>query len=80
MNVRFLDLTMRLLAPDGDDDHFVEWQAEVGFVDSWKPTFPVLLGQAGFLDQFTVTMSHHARVTAVEGVDTFDERFGTLLA
>lgn len=80
VNVRFLDLTLRLLAPNGDDEQYVEWQAEVGFFDAWKPTFPMILGQAGFLDEFTVTMSHHARVTAVEERDAFDARFGVVLA
>lgn len=80
VNVRFLDLSLRLLAPDGDDEHFIEWQTEIGFVDSWKPTFPAILGQSGFLDEFTVTMSHHTRVTAIEELAVFDRRFGVLLA
>jgi hypothetical protein len=39
---RFVDMQMRLLAPDGDDSHYVEWEAEVGFFKEWKPTFTVL--------------------------------------
>jgi hypothetical protein len=80
VKVRFVDLRIRLLAPDGDDDHFQEWETEVGFFDNWKPTFTVLLGQVGFLDQFTVTMSQLAKLTAVEPAPTFDERFGVPLA
>lgn len=76
VKVRFVDIRLRLLAPDGDDNHYIEWEAEVGFFDQWKPTFTVLLGQVGFLDQFTVTMSQFAQQTAVEPRETFDQRFG----
>lgn len=76
VKTRFVDMRVRLLAPDGDDDHFVEYETEVGFFDNWKPTFTILLGQVGFLDQFTVTMSQFAKLTAVEPVETFDDRFG----
>ena len=80
VKARFLDVRMRLFAPDGDDDDFVEWETEVGFLAHWKPTFTILLGQVGFLDAFTVTMSQHTRLTAVENVETFDARFGVQLA
>jgi hypothetical protein len=76
VKVRFADLQMRLLAPGGTDDQYVQWEAEVGFVDQWKPTFPMLLGQHGFFDQFTVTMSHFAFQTAIEPRAVFDERYG----
>jgi len=36
----------------------------------------MLVGQAGFFDQFTVTMSRFALQTAVEPVEAFDGRFG----
>jgi hypothetical protein len=73
--VRFLDLGLRLHAPDGTDEDVVEWEAEVGFVHRWRPTWPVILGQFGFLDRFTVTMSRQARRIAVEDWDAFDRRF-----
>jgi hypothetical protein len=76
VEVRFSDLTLRLHPPDGDDDEFVEWQAEVGFVDHWRPTWPILVGQVGFLDKFTVSMSRLAQQVAVEAHDEFDTRFG----
>jgi len=76
IKVRFADVRMRLLAPGGTDDDFIEWETEVGFVNNWRPTFPMILGQRGFLDQFTVTMSNFARQTAVEAPSSFDERFG----
>ena len=80
VKTRFLDMRLRLYAPDGKDEHYVEWETEVGFFDHWKPTFTVLVGQVGFLDQFTVTMSQFARQTAVEPRGHFDERFGVPLA
>lgn len=80
MKTRFVDMRLRLLAPDGSDEHFVEFDTEIGFFDNWKPTFTVLLGQVGFMDQFTVTMSQYAKQTAVEPVEYFDERFGVPLA
>ncbi|EGD45064.1 hypothetical protein NBCG_00600 [Nocardioidaceae bacterium Broad-1] len=76
VNVRFVDLRVRLIAPGGTDEEFVEWPTEVGFFDQWKPTFPMILGQRGFLDQFTVTMSQFSQATAVEARETFDDRFG----
>ena len=80
VKVRFADLSIRLLAPGGTDDDFIEWTAEVGFVNHWRPTFAVILGQRGFFDQFTVSMSSFARQTAVEQRESFDERFGVSLA
>lgn len=59
----------------GRQDH-VEWQAEVGFVRHWKPTWPILLGQVGFLDHFTVTMNRQSQRLAVEDWNAFDNRFG----
>jgi len=76
VRVWFSDLTIRLLPPDGGDDEFVEWHAEVGFVDQWRPTWPILVGQVGFLDRFTVTMSRLAQQVAVEDADELDRRFG----
>ncbi len=74
--VRFSDLTLRLHPPDGGDDEYVEWQAEVGFVDHWRPTWPILLGQVGFFNRFTVTMSRLARQIAVDSDAEFDRRYG----
>lgn len=76
VSVRFVDLKVRLIAPGGTDEQFIEWDTEVGFLDQWKPTFPMILGQRGFLDQFTVTMSQFSLMTAVEEREKFDERFG----
>lgn len=77
VTVEFADARLRLMAPsDAGDDVFVEWQAEVGFLHQWRPTWPMLVGQVGFFDQFTVTMSRFALQTAVEPTEMFDERFG----
>jgi hypothetical protein len=75
VRVRFVDLTLRLHAPTGGDDHYFEWQAEVGFIKHWKPTWPALVGQCGFLNEFTVTMSRHAQELAIEAGEVYDERF-----
>jgi hypothetical protein len=76
VKTRFVDLRVRLLAPGGTDEDFIEWEAEAGFLDFWRPTFPMLMGQDGFFDKFTVTMSNFALLTAVELPEVFDERFG----
>jgi len=81
VKVEFADACLRLMAPgNGGDDTFVEWQAEVGFLQQWRPTWPMLVGQVGFFDQFTITMSRFALHTAVEPVEVFDARFGVPLA
>lgn len=77
VEVRFVDLALRLYAPTGADEDYVEWHAEVGFVHHWRPTWPILVGQVGFLDRFTVTMSRLAQQVAIEAGDTFDQRFAT---
>lgn len=74
--VRFLPLSMRLFAPGGGDDAYVEWTEMVGFLDQWRPQWPVLLGQDGFMKRFTVTMSRFAQAVAVEDGDEFDRRYG----
>jgi hypothetical protein len=77
VTVEFAYASVRLMAPgNAGDDAFVEWQAEVGFLKQWRPTWPMVVGQVGFFDEFTVTMSRFAQQTAVETVGSFDERFG----
>ena len=73
-NVRFADVTLRLHSLL-DPSEQVEWQAEVGFIEEWKPTWAVLLGQSGFFDRFTVTFGRLALAFAVEPPDAFDGRF-----
>ena len=72
--VQFAQVTLRLFDPDRTTS--IEWQADVGFIDSWEPPWGLLLGQRGFFDQFTVTLNRYAQAFAIESIDTFDERFG----
>lgn len=56
----------------------VQWEAQIGFFDKWpSPSWGAVLGQFGFFDRFTVTMSRQATMLAVQDWDEFDERFGT---
>jgi hypothetical protein len=75
--VSFLHVTLRLLDPNGGDDDFVEWETEVGFPDNWRAPWPMLLGQHGFFDHFTVSMHRTAALTVVEDSSVFERRFGT---
>lgn len=80
INVRFMDVRLRLMAPGGNENDFIEWEEEVGFVRSWRATWPVILGQSAFMKRFTITMSRHAQALAVEDQSTFDDRFGVTLS
>jgi hypothetical protein len=80
VDVEFADVTLRLIAPGGDDRRYFEWQAEVGFLKRWQPPWPVIAGQVGFMDQFTVTPSLYAKHTAIELNTAFDDRYQTPLA
>ncbi len=73
---KFVDLRIRLQYPGGQDTQFIEWEAEVGFSDEWKAPWPVLLGQSGFFDRFTVSMHRSAALTVIEEWGAFDKRFG----
>jgi len=71
--VQFAQATLRLSSPDLATA--IEWQADVGFIDAWEPPWGLLLGQRGFFDQFTVTLSRYAQAFAVEATETFDDRY-----
>jgi hypothetical protein len=75
VRVDLIDLTLRLHPPGAPDDVYHEWQAEVGLVDKWRAPWPMLLGQVGFMDEFTVTLSRHAAELAVEPRGAYDGRF-----
>jgi len=79
--VRFIDLQLHLYdGPFKDEpEELVDWEAQVGFFDSWEPPWPVLLGQRGFFDRFTITMHRAVPALAVEPYEAFDERFGVLV-
>jgi hypothetical protein len=73
--VGFAEVELRLHAPDDASD-FVSWRADVGFVPGWQAPFPLVLGQVGFLDRFTVTFHRGAATLAIEDWEAFDSRFG----
>lgn len=75
IRVEFADARIRLGPPGTAESDWIEWQTEIGFVRQWRATWPVLLGQRGFFDQFTVTMNRLARAVALTSKEEFDERF-----
>lgn len=74
--VRFVEVDLRLYAPEMGGE-FIAWRCDVGFVPDWHAPFAMVLGQNGFLDQFTVTFHRGAAALAIEDWDAFDGRFGT---
>lgn len=81
VQVRFLDVRLRLHPPGTDnDDLYIEWEDEVGFLRHWKPTWPILAGQTGFMKRFTVTMSRLAQAVAIDDAEMFDTRHRPPLA
>lgn len=76
LTARYKTVTLRLHTPGGDVDGHVGWEAPVGFVEGWHGYSFVLLGNVGFLDRFTVTLSRFALGVAIEDRDAFDDRFG----
>ena len=78
--VQLADVTMRV-SPFGEQhlaDRFYEWHARIGvFVDHWQPPWSLLLGQRGFFDEFSVTMSRHTQAIALESREVFDTRFAS---
>ena len=77
VEARFMPVTAYLHPPGAIDSDPVAWDLDVGFIDGWRPLYPCILGNVGFLDRFTVTISRFAQATAVEALEAFDARFGT---
>ena len=73
---RYKTIGLRLHPSDAEETEYLEWQAQVGFIEGWHSDGLVLLGSVGFLDRFTVTASRFAQAVAVEDRDAFDQRFG----
>ena len=73
-DVAFYEVELGLHDPEAPAER-ISWRADIGFVPRWQAEFPVVLGQVGFLDQFTVTFSRTAAMLAVEPRETFDQRF-----
>lgn len=76
VEAQFVTARLRLQHPGGDDDDFVEWEAEVGKVNNWRAPWQILLGQDNFMRRFTVSMHRDAALLVVEDHDEFDRRFG----
>ena len=72
--VTFAEVELRLYPPDAGEG-FVAWRCDVGFVPRWHAPFAVVLGQRGFLDEFTVTFHRGVATLAVEAWEAFDDRF-----
>lgn len=76
VEVAFAEVELRLHAPR-EPEEMITWKADVAFVPRWRAPFPVVVGQVGFLDRFTVTFHRGAATLAIEEWDAFDRRFGT---
>jgi hypothetical protein len=57
VEARFVSVTGYLHPPAGIETQPHVWRLEVGFIDRWRALYPCILGNVGFLDQFTVTIS-----------------------
>ncbi len=80
VKARYKTIGLRLHPSDAEETEYVEWKAQVGFIEGWHSDGLVLLGSVGFLDRFTVTASRFAQAVAVEDRDIFDRRFGVVHA
>ena len=66
----FVHVELRLHRGHNDDD-FISWYTDVGFLEPWDAQFYLILGQVGFFDHFTVTMNRRlltVKVTDVQSV------------
>jgi hypothetical protein len=78
VKARYKTIGMRLHPSDADESRYVQWEAQVGFIEGWHSDGLVLLGSVGFLDRFTITASRFAQAVAVEEREAFDDRFGVV--
>lgn len=69
VEARFAFVTLRLHRDHSEGGDFVEWTTEVGFIEPWHAEFFVILGQIGFFDNFSVSMSRTALTVHVERPD-----------
>jgi hypothetical protein len=76
LNAAPADVELRFGPSDELEQEWVQWPTQVGVIEHWKAQWPVVLGQRGFFDQFTVTMSRHCQQIAIESRDKFDQRYG----
>lgn len=80
IRARYKTIGLRLHPGDAEEAEYVEWEAQIGFIEGWHSDGLVLLGSIGFLDRFTVTVSRFAQAVAIEDRDLFDKRFGVVHA
>lgn len=79
--IRLVDIALQLYPPPGVTAEPIEWRTQIGFImTAWEPPWPVLLGQVGFYDRFTVSMSRFVQAFAIEGEAAFDRRYGVAYA
>jgi hypothetical protein len=71
------DVDLRFGPSDVSEDQWHQWNAEVGVVHRWRAVWPIVLGQRGSFDEFTVTMNRHAQMLAVTAREDFDQRFSS---
>lgn len=74
--VTFVEVELGLFTSDVGE-RLASWRCDVGFVPGWQAPFALVLGQVGFLDQFTVTFHRGAAMLAIEEWGAFDARLGT---
>jgi hypothetical protein len=59
---------------DHSDEEFVTWTADIGFLTPWDAEFYVILGQVGFFDEFTVSMSRRLLATHIGPEDALADQ------
>ena len=74
VEAQFAFVTLRLHRDHAANGDLVEWSTEVGFIEPWDAEFYVILGQIGFFDNFTVSMSRTALTVHVERPDALYDR------
>ena len=69
----FAHVEIRLYRDHSEDD-FVDWFADVGFLDPWDAEFFVILGQIGFFDEFTVSMNRRLLAVHIDHPEVLLDR------
>ena len=59
---------------DDASNEYVTWRTDIGFVEPWDAQFYVILGQAGFFDEFAVTTSRRLLTVVVEDPEELHRR------
>ena len=80
IRVVFAEVRLRFGPPSVGEEQWDEWDVDVGFVDHWRASWPVVLGQRGLFDRYTVTMNRYSQALALTALDDFDRRFPPLVA